>query len=397
MKFKLQPSKLRRDSVVVRNGYYTFSRAYPAGQLGTVNRAARRRNRKKTAVRFALFFLLFCTVFCCAFFGAAFGLKLSEKEPADAVFASQSGEQVLSDGVQALYMPTNVLQNKKSLKKFIRKLRRKDCNTVVIDFKTQDGRLLYASQEQLALLGKCSLYNNGTVRDAIKQFTNADIRVIARVYCFEDPRIAALDESLAVKYLDTDVPWLDRHTEDGGKPWLNPYSDDVQNYLRAIIDEVQKFGVNGIILSSVCFPTGESVETAGFPGEFPDAPQRNRLLRKFVSSVKKSLTDRCFLLIQQEADAVLNGDETRYDGDLLSTAADGVFVDTRVRDEGVGIDRRSKFAEFRAYLSDVKDSLGDEQAMVLLLDADSASNKLLRALKRDGFTDHVRCDPDGDY
>ncbi|MBQ5968531.1 MAG: hypothetical protein IJL52_00255 [Clostridia bacterium] len=397
MNLRIKPTRGRREAVTVRNGYYTFSRAYPAGKLGTVGRAARRRGRKRTALHTALCFLLFCSVFCCAFFAAAFGLRLSEKEPTEAVFAAQNGSDVLHDGIQALYMPTNVLQNKKSLKKFIRKLRKKDCNAVVIDFKASDGRLLYASEEQLALLGKCSIYNNGTVRNAIRQFTNADIHVIARVCCFEDPRIAALDESLAVKYLDTEVPWLDRHTEDGGKPWLNPYSDGARAYLQAIVAEVQKFGVNGIILTSVCFPTGENVETAGFPGENGNLLGRNELLREFITSIKEAMTDRCFLLVAQEADAVLAGDLTRYDGDLLNSSADGIFVDTRVRSGGIEIDKRSKYAEFRAYLSDLERRIGDGQAMLLLLDADDAPDKMLRALKKDGFTDHVRYDSGGDY
>ena len=397
MEFRNRKQRTARDTVLVRNGYYTFSKSYPAGKLGTVSRAARRRNRKKTAAHLASLVGLFCVVLCVAFLTTDVGLKLSGREPIVSTLAAQSGAEVLDEGVQALFLPSETLQSNKAMRKFIRKVRRKDCNAVIIDFKMQDGRLLYSSSEQLALLGKCSIYNNATVRDAIKQFTNAKIHVIARIYCFEDPLIASLDGSLAVKYLDSDVSWLDKHTEEGGQPWLNPFQQPVQDYLKAIVSEVQNFGVNGIVLSSVCFPRGENPETAGFPGEESSNRSRNTLLKAFVSEIKASLSDRCFLLVEEEADAILNGSEELYDGTLLPTDADGVLVDTRVRDAEVEINKKSNYSDFLNYLSSVKEKIGTEKKCILLLDADDATNKCLKALRRADFGDQIRFDDDGDY
>ena len=194
------------NKVIVRNSYYTFSREYPAGQLSTFRSHRHRRNGTRRAGRVLLFVLLFCVVFAASFFAVDLALKISGRpiasQPDDAAAATADGEgtTLLTDGseLQALCLEPQTIRDRASVKESIRQLKKRDCNSVILDFKTQDGRLLFASLQQPALLAGCSMFSNETVRNAIKQYQNASIPVFARVYCFEDPLIASLDPSYAV-------------------------------------------------------------------------------------------------------------------------------------------------------------------------------------------------------
>ena len=62
----------------------------------------------------------------------------------------------------------------------------------------------------------------------------------------------------AVHYQDTDYFWLDAAAENGGKPWLNPYSDLAFQYLDGLLGEVEDLGFEQILLSGVQFPNGAS-------------------------------------------------------------------------------------------------------------------------------------------
>ena len=73
-----------------------------------------------------------------------------------------------------------------------------------------------------------------------------------------------IDRNMAVKYRDTDVLWLDNSAAQGGKAWLNPYSEEAKNYIIEIAVELIQMGFYQIILDSVQFPSGYSLELAGY-------------------------------------------------------------------------------------------------------------------------------------
>ena len=320
--------------VIVRKSYYTFSREYPAGRLPMQHKRRHKGEKKRTALRVLLFVLLFAVVFAGGFFLTDLSLKISGRPIAEentAVPAGENGERKTmlnaEDGLQALCLPTQTIRDRAAVKESIRRLKRNNCNSVVLDFKTREGKLLYASLQQPALLAGCSLYSNETVRNAIKQFQNASISVIARVYCFEDPLIAAQNPAMAVTYLDTQVPWLDKKEEAGGKPWLNPYSSKARSYLLAILKELNAFNLGGVILESVCFPEGDNLENASFAGASGGA-SRNGVLRRFLNKAAATQPDSRFVLTGQTIEELQLGSDEKFDGFLTSEKIDGVYLYT---------------------------------------------------------------------
>ena len=378
------------NHVIVRKSYYTFSKEYPAGQFSTGHRYHRAQRRRQTALHVLLFVVLFCVVAAAGFFITDLALQVSNRpisdEPAVSAVANEDGtvQTLLTAGeeLQAMYLPPETIRDRAAVKDSIRLLRRSNCNSVILDFKTQDGRLLYASLEQPALLAGCSMFSNETVRNAIKQYQNASISVIARVYCFEDALIASQNPTFAVTYMNTPVLWLDKKEEDGGKPWLNPYSSKARNYLLSILKELNSFNLGGVILESVCFPTGDNPENAYFAGESGGA-SRNGVLQRFLDKAAATQPDGRFLLVGLTADELQYGNDEKYDGVLSSEKIDGVYLHTAGK-----VDPTIKYADYFQQINTyvlLESNLPAGQKLLLDLPQSEYGRAYVRALRRNGF------------
>ena len=378
------------NKVIVRNSYYTFSREYPAGQLSTFRSHRHRRNGARRAGRVLLFVLLFCVVFALSFFAVDLGLKISGRpiasQPDDAAAATADGEgtTLLTDGseLQALCLEPQTIRDRASVKESIRQLKKRDCNSVILDFKTQDGRLLFASLQQPALLAGCSMFSNETVRNAIKQYQNASIHVFARVYCFEDPMIAALDPAYAVTYMNTQVLWRDKKEDAGGKPWLNPYSAGARKYLLGVLEELSAFNLGGVILESVCFPSGDNLSSAFFAGESGGA-SRSGVLKRFLNKAAAVVPDDRFLLVGVSADELQYGSDEKYDGFMTNDNIDGVYLHTKGR-----VDPATKYADYLQQINNyvlLESNLPAGQKLLLEIPQEEYSRAYVRTLRRNGF------------
>jgi len=378
------------NKVIVRNSYYTFSREYPAGQLSTFRSHRHRRNGARRAGRVLLFVLLFCVVFAASFFAVDLGLKISGRpiasQPDNAAAANADGEKttLLTDGseLQALCLAPQTIRDRASVKESIRQLKKRDCNSVILDFKTQDGRLLFASLQQPALLAGSSMFSNETVRNAIKQYQNASIHVFARVYCFEDPMIASLDPAYAVTYMNTQVLWRDKKEDAGGKPWLNPYSAGARKYLLGVLEELSAFHLGGVILESVCFPSGDNLSSAYFAGESGGA-SRSGVLKRFLNKAAAVVPDDRFLLVGVSADELQYGSDEKYDGFMTNDNIDGVYLHTKGR-----VDPATKYADYLQQINNyvlLESNLPEGQKLLLEIPQEEYSRAYVRTLRRNGF------------
>lgn len=389
--------------VKIRHSYYTFSREFPSKILPLGGK--RRKYRKNRIVRNTLLCLLFVFVTLFSYFTVNLFLDISytDREALEALTqaeaeSTESTEPALpfsGDSVKALYMPAEKLGDKAFIRDFIKQIKRKNCNSALIDFKNSEGKLSYTSLNETALTAKTALFDNNTVRQALDLFESEEIKVIARIYCFSDNTAATAVPSLAVKYMDTDVNWIDAKSENGGKSRLNPLSKSARKYITDIVKEVVQFKVDGILLEEVSFPAGDYVSAASYPGE-KKSTDRNRVLLDFVKGIRDILPEECILLLGHTAKDTLEANTALYSGSMLKSAADGFAVDTLKRDEGILLDKSTDYASVLSLFSAVKTSLGEKKA-VYTVDISEYSASYLRKMKKAGYTDFIIYSPEGIY
>lgn len=367
----------------VRNSYYTFSREYPAGNIPLKRRMYLRFKSERT--KRLLYGLLATVIVCFSFFSVRLLLDISYKEPSDdgssAVIYENEGQSVLeAEGFRALYMPYEKLGDSFYIRSFIKKIERKDCNGVVIDFKTESGRLCYSSLNLHAINGKTAVFDNNTVREALSLFRKEGITVAARIFCFLDNTIPSQSPSLAVKYMGTDVNWIDAAMGTEGKTWLNPCSKQAQAYLLDIIKELNNFNINGFILEKCHFPDSGSTDSATYPGE-KKFKSRNAALKSFIASAKDVIDDNDFLIITQTANDALSGNKELYAGSISGASFDAVAAYTLNRPEEIVLDKKTDFVAVLGMFEDIKASNKDK-AFIPIIDFSEYSRKYWRTVKK---------------
>ena len=386
--------------VRIRDSYYTFSQEYPSRILrleGKKRKTRKQRILKNCLVSLGLIFLALFSYFTV---NLLLDISYRDIEKIDsAVSESTESEETVSfleeSNLKALYMPCAKLGDSVYIKNLIKEIRIKNCNSVVIDFKTADGKLAYTSLNEYAINARCALFDNNTVRQAIDLFKSEEIKVVARVFCFRDPLASSQNPDLAVKYMDTDINWIDSSDEQGGVTWLSPVSKKARGYISDVVSEIMSFKVDGLILEAVHFPTGKNTSGATYPGE-KKSGERNKILRDFVSDIKSALPKNCFLLVSHSADDITEGNKDIYFGNMLFSSADGFTVDTLRRDEKYIIDKKTDFVTIFSLFSSVKEEIGEKKA-VYTVDMSEYSGAYLRKMQKAGYKDFILYSADGEY
>lgn len=221
------------------------------------------------------------------------------------------------NNVKAAYLPADRLQNTADLATQLKKLTQKGINTIVIDAKDTAGMVLYRSNnETVATIGAQA---PGYDLAAVVSLANEHgIGVIARVFAFKDPVASLRIKNAAVKYMDTEILWLDNSKEQGGKSWLNPYSEIAQMYIADIALECIGFGCDAIMLDGVQFPTGYSLNLAGYGGQ---TKSRQQVLGDFVTATEQLVTQKGGVLIYtSSAQAMLGLESGQFESGGIAMA-----------------------------------------------------------------------------
>lgn len=113
-------------------------------------------------------------------------------------------------------------------------------------------------------------------------FLNEGIRPCAYLEAFRDAGAAYAMPEMAVSYLDQGMLWLDTSRELGGKPWLNPYNEDACRYVLALAEEVAGLGYPDIVMGSVQFPSGYSLNLCGY-GEGASERTKPQVLKNMIA------------------------------------------------------------------------------------------------------------------
>ncbi len=231
-------------------------------------------------------------------------------------------EEFLEKDVVAVTVPEEVLYNSIDYYSFIKSLG-DEVTAVVIDMKTAGGTVTYRSG-QVSVINAGAITENAVNLDArIKTAKDCGFDVIARIYAFEDSTAPYNAIDMAIRYESEDgILWLDDSVDNGGKPWLNPYSDTAQKYILDIVFDAIDSEVDAILLDGLRFPENEGMEYAYF-GVGTEDLSPGEILAQFSKRIYSStvVTDTDLLIAFESYETVSGSDI--YGGTALAFSADG--------------------------------------------------------------------------
>lgn len=322
MLFENNNSKPRKRS------YYPFSKNYPSksGNIYAIGESRTKIIKEKR--NRVIFYCSLVVLFAVVFVVLSVAISLSRKPLTD-VNSTRASEY--EGKLKAFYMPEDALSGGIAYSLFKTQLINGKANAVVVDFKGADGELKYKSGVGKAVeIGADSDASQNAI-SVISQLKKDGYRIIARIYCFEDTLAASMMLNAAVTEADGSV-WLDKSAQDDGNPWLNPYSEEAQNYLLEIISESVNLGADTVLLCSVCFPDSQRSAQAVFEGEDQSIESRNAVLHGFVTKASQ-LCGNVPVAVYLDADSALNGDSALYGGGMFDS--DAVFNAVDMRPEAL--------------------------------------------------------------
>ena len=210
--------------------------------------------------------------------------------------------------VKGIYV-TGAMAGTSGMDDLIALVDRTELNTMVIDVKNDDGRVVYEMDTTMVSEIGSSKKLVSDMPGLIQKCKEHDIYLIARIVAFKDPFLAENRTDLAL------------HDESGnlfrdssGLAWVNPYKEEVWEYLLEIAEEAVAIGFDEIQFDYIRFATDSGMKNVDFG---PEAEEKSReaVITEFVEYASERLhsqgipvsADVYGIVIDSELDASLVG------------------------------------------------------------------------------------------
>jgi hypothetical protein len=233
---------------------------------------------------------------------------------------------------RAVYLPPAVLADSVLLDAALENVRESDVNAILIDIKDANGSVLYNTANPQAAEWGAVVANPLDLAAFAERLQEEELMLAVRIHVFQDSIAAAGNRENAIRYRqpggpETEWLWLDAAESDGGRPWLNPYSEGAKQYITSLCLEAADAGAGLVMLDSFQFPLG-SVNNANF-GSRAGVVSRQDMLKSYQEELTAKLEEKetrtaiylPALTLTQEME-----NESRYGGNPLYSAGGNIVL-----------------------------------------------------------------------
>lgn len=159
-----------------------------------------------------------------------------------------------------------------------------DCSSVVVPLKTTGGSVNYSSSIDSARLSG-AVSSDVSLYDIVSVITKKGLTPIAEISTISDNIYPETYKKSAYQFADGYTgEWLDNRAEDGGKPWLSPFSSVTIEYLSSLVNEITASGIKNIICTDTCFPPFREKDL-GYIGEIVQSETRYKGLTDLINTL----------------------------------------------------------------------------------------------------------------
>jgi len=161
-----------------------------------------------------------------------------------------------------------------------------ELNAVVIDVKNDEGQLTYIAPDGTAKeIGACVRFIPD-LPGLLEKLKEHGVYTIARVVAFKDPILAEAKPQLALRTAQGKSV-----SESGGPAWVDPFSQEVWNYLAEIALDAADVGFDEVQFDYVRFAASRDAEDLAL-GEEAQGKTRADAVDGFLGFVKEKLREK---------------------------------------------------------------------------------------------------------
>jgi len=161
---------------------------------------------------------------------------------------------------EGIFLPVHHAANSRSLQPYLDVIRRASLNMVVIDMKDEEGRLRFNPRNP-AITAKGRVFSPLDIEPFMEEMKKLGVYVVARVVVFKDRELYARENFKYAVWDRNGIPWVGF----GQERWVDPYSEEVWDYIANISVELHERGIDEIQYDYIRFPTdGDNLADARY-------------------------------------------------------------------------------------------------------------------------------------
>ena len=232
----------------------------------------------------------------------------SDSSEGDVTSASTTAPPVSQPSAAGYYLSAKALESVSALETELAGLVNSSStySSVIVPLKQEGGGLMYASKIRLAQLASV-VDSKVTLGDIVGAITKLGLESVAQINLLDDNRYPLVQKKSAYQFADGITgSWLDAAKEDGGKPWMSPFSDITKNYMTALSEEISGAGFKKIICSGVHFPNFKEKDL-GYIGELVVSAERYKGLTGIVNTVGNNAVSGATVMLEVSAKEAVDG------------------------------------------------------------------------------------------
>ena len=162
-----------------------------------------------------------------------------------------------------------------------------EINTVVIDFKDDQGRITCPVDSPVASeIGACRPYVQD-MKELIASLKERGLYVIARVVAFRDPWLAEKKQAWSLHLADGSL-YRDRQ----GMAWVDPYRKEVWDYLVEVGTEAKEAGFDEVQFDYIRFSTEGTMRDVVFDEAVTGGRSKTDVITEFVKYAYENLASQ---------------------------------------------------------------------------------------------------------
>jgi hypothetical protein len=184
---------------------------------------------------------------------------------------------------KGVYVPYWLLAVPDRLQKILDLVEATELNAIVVDIKSDEGRIAHASALEIAQESN-ALYPDLQDLGELAQYCKArDIYVIGRMVVFKDTKFAQVRPQFAIKRENGEL-----YTDLEGLNWVDPFRQEVRDYNIGLAKEVAALGIDEIQFDYLRFPSDGVISDLTYPVT-ETMETRTEAIETFVAQAYKAL------------------------------------------------------------------------------------------------------------
>lgn len=206
--------------------------------------------------------------------------QLSSEELLNAYLANDPRTPVQAKGI---FVTGAVAGTENTMPALTQLVENSSLNAMVIDVKNDAGEVTYKMGLPLSQEIGAEVRYVSDMPQLIRQLKEKGIYLIARIVAFKDPILAEKKPEYAVKNADGSV-----FHDNNGLAWVNPYNEEVWDYLIDLSKQVAALGFDEIQYDYIRFSTAKGISEADFGAE-SEGKTKQEAINGFLTKAYETL------------------------------------------------------------------------------------------------------------